>query len=93
VQAFVAAFKKKYPSQTEVTTFEAGAYDALHVAVEAAKLGGTTRAGILKGFKQLKDVPSVVYGTITFDPSTRRVASPKLTPTVLKGGKWVEIDS
>jgi branched-chain amino acid transport system substrate-binding protein len=93
VQAFVSAFRKKYPKETEVTTFEAGAYDALHVAVAAAKLGGTTREGILKGFKELKDVPSVVYGSITFDPSTRRVASPKLTPTVLKDGKWVEIDS
>jgi branched-chain amino acid transport system substrate-binding protein len=93
VQAFVSAFRKKYPKETEVTTFEAGAYDALHVAVAAAKLGGTSREGILKGFQQLKDVPSVVYGTITFDRSTRRVASPKLTPTVLKGGKWVEIDS
>jgi len=31
-----------------------------------------------------------VYGKITFDPATRRVASPKLTPTILTGGKWVE---
>lgn len=93
VQAFVDAFTKRYPKETEVTLFEAGAYDALHVAVEAAKIGGTSRAGILKGFQKLKDVPSVVYGSITFDPATRRVATPKLTPVVLKGGKWVEIDA
>jgi branched-chain amino acid transport system substrate-binding protein len=73
-----------------VTGFEAGAYDALHVAVEAAKLGGTTRDGVLKGFAQVKEVPSVVYGKITFDTKTRRVASPQLTPTILTGGKWVE---
>lgn len=91
VQSFVSAFKKAYPKESEVTLFEAGAYDALHVAVEAAKLGGTTREGVLKGFQELKDVPSTVYGTITFDQSTRRVASPTLTPVVLKGGKWVEI--
>jgi branched-chain amino acid transport system substrate-binding protein len=72
-----------------VTGFEAGAYDALNVAVAAAKLGGTTRAGILTGFKELKNVPSVVYGTITFNQTTRRVQSPALTPTILKGGKWV----
>jgi ABC-type branched-chain amino acid transport systems, periplasmic component len=90
VQAFVKAFKAKYPTETHVTGFEAGAYDALNVAVAAAKLGGTTRDGILKGFQQVKDVPSVVYGTITFDTTTRRVASPKLTPTILTGGKWVE---
>lgn len=93
VQAFVAAFKKKYPKETDVTSFEAGAYDAFNVAVAAAKLGGTSRAGILKGFQQLKDVPSVVYGSITFDQATRRVASPKLTPVVLKDGKWVEISA
>lgn len=89
VQAFVKAFKKKYPQESEVTGFEAGAYDALHVAVAAAKLGGTDRAGILAGFKKVKDVPSVVYGKITFDQSTRRVASPQLTPSILKDGKWV----
>jgi len=90
VKSFVDAFKAKYPDESDVTLFEAGAYDALHVAVEAAKLGGTTREGILKGFQELKDVPSVIYGTITFDQSTRRVASPQLTPTILQGGQWVE---
>jgi branched-chain amino acid transport system substrate-binding protein len=93
VQAFVKAFKAKYPNEEHVTGFEAGAYDALNVAVAAAKLGGPTRDGILKGFQQVKDVPSVVYGKITFDPATRRVASPQLTPTVLTGGKWVEKDN
>jgi branched-chain amino acid transport system substrate-binding protein len=89
VQDFVKAFSKKYPSETEVTGFEAGAYDALNVAVAAAKIGGTTRAGLLKGFKAVKKVPSVVYGSISFDPATRRPASPALTPTVLKAGIWV----
>ncbi len=51
-----------------MTGFEAGAYDALNVAVAAAKVGGITREGILKGFQEVKDVPSVVYGKITFDP-------------------------
>ena len=91
VQAFVKAFKAKYPEEKEVTLFEAGAYDALHVAVAAAKEGGTTRAGILKGFQTIKDVPSVVYGKLSFDPETRRPASPQLTPTVLKNGAWVAI--
>ena len=89
VQSFVKAFKKKYPNETAVTGFEAGAYDALNVAVAAAKKGGTTRAGILEGFREIKDVPSVVYGKITFDQATRRISSPTLTPTILKGGKWI----
>jgi branched-chain amino acid transport system substrate-binding protein len=91
VKAFVDAFRAKYPEETVVTGFEAGAYDALHVAVAAAKAGGTTREGILKGFEEVQDVPSIVYGTITFDPETRRVADPTLTPTVLQDGKWVEL--
>ncbi|MBS1675680.1 MAG: ABC transporter substrate-binding protein [Actinobacteria bacterium] len=88
VAAFVKAFTAKYPEEKDVTLFEANAYDALHVAVAAAKKGGTDRAGILKGFQELKDVPSVIYGTITFDPATRRVADPQLTPVVLKDGIW-----
>ena len=91
VQAFVTAFKARYPNEKTVTGFEAGAYDALNVAVAAARLGGATREGILQGFQQLKDVPSVVYGSITCDPATRRVASPQLTPTVLRGGTWVAL--
>jgi branched-chain amino acid transport system substrate-binding protein len=89
VQSFVKAFEKKYPSAGPVTGFEAGAYDALNVAVAAAKVGGTTRAGILKGFKELKNVPSVVYGTITFDQKTRLPAAPQLTPTILKNQAWI----
>ncbi len=90
VQAFVKAFTKKYPNAGAVTGFEAGAYDAFNVAVAAAKLGGTSRAGILKGFKELKNVPSVVYGTITFDQSTRRPEAPQLTPSILKNDVWVK---
>lgn len=90
VKAFVDAFKQKYPAEQHVTLFEATAYDALHVAVAAAKQGGTTREGILKGFREVKDVPSVVYGAVSFDPATQRVQDPKLTPTILKDGKWVE---
>jgi branched-chain amino acid transport system substrate-binding protein len=89
VQKFVTAFKAKYPNETSVTGFEAGAYDALNVAVAAARKGGTTRAGILKGFSEIKDVPSVVYGKITFDPSTRLPAAPQLTPSILKDQQWI----
>ncbi|WOQ16929.1 ABC transporter substrate-binding protein [Raineyella sp. W15-4] len=90
VKAFVDAFKQKYPNEQHVTLFEATAYDALNVAVAVAKQGGPTREGILKGFGEVKDVPSVIYGSITFDPATRRVQDPRLTPTILKDGKWVE---
>lgn len=89
VQTFVKAFEAKYPKAGAVTSFEAGAYDALNVAVAAAEKGGTTRAGVLAGFQEIKDVPSVVYGSITFDPKTRQVEQPSLTPTILKNHQWV----
>lgn len=90
VSEFVKAFKAKYPGEKNVTQFEANAYDALNVAVAAAKAGGATRDGILQGFSKVTDVPSVIYGKITFDQTTRRVLNPRLTPTILKGGAWVE---
>jgi branched-chain amino acid transport system substrate-binding protein len=93
VQSFVKAFEKKYPNAGAVTGFEAGAYDALNVAVKAAEIGGTSRAGILKGFKEFTSVPSVVYGTIKFDQSTRRPAAPQLTPSILKNNVWVTYNS
>jgi len=89
VQPFVKAFEAKYPKAGPVTSFEAGAYDALNVAVAAAEKGGITRAGILTGFQEIKDVPSVVYGTISFNPQTRQVQTPQLTPTILKSDQWV----
>lgn len=92
VVAFVKAFEKKYPNAGPVTSFEAGAYDALNVAVAAAKKGGTSRQGILEGFRKITNVPSVVYGKITFNPTTRRVQSPELTPVILKDDQWVADD-
>ncbi|QAY59467.1 hypothetical protein ET475_05310 [Microbacterium protaetiae] len=89
VQKFVKAFQAKYPDDKDVTNFEAGAYDALNIAVAAAKAGGITREGILKGFSEIKDVPSVVYGKVTFDTQTRRILNPQFTPAILKDGAWV----
>ncbi len=88
VQDFVASFLEKYPQEDDVTLFEATAYDALYVAAAAAEAGGLTREGILAGFEEIADVPSVIYGSITFDQETRRVADPTLTPTTLKDGTW-----
>jgi branched-chain amino acid transport system substrate-binding protein len=34
-------------------------------------------------------VPSVVYGTVQFDPETRRVNKPLDTRVIVKGGKFV----
>jgi branched-chain amino acid transport system substrate-binding protein len=93
VQQFVQAFHDAYPDQTNVTSFEAGAYDALNIAVAAARAGGITRPGILEGFRTIHDVPTVVYGPITFDQATRRILDPQFTPLVLQDGAWVQFDA
>ena len=53
---------------------------------------GTEPARIKEGLAKIKDVPSVVYGTVTFDPATRRVADPLREPDQVKDGKWAAWD-
>ena len=49
---------------------------------------GTDRKAIKEGLSKIKDVPSVVYDKVTFDPATRRVADPHVSRIEVKGGKW-----
>jgi branched-chain amino acid transport system substrate-binding protein len=53
---------------------------------------GTGRKDIKDGLGKVKDVPSVVYGKVTFDTTTRRVADPIVSRLEVKGGKFVAWD-
>jgi branched-chain amino acid transport system substrate-binding protein len=86
VQRFVKAYKAKYNEEPD--SFAAGAYDAIRVAYAAIKLAGPDRKAIRDGLAQLKDVPSVVFGTIRFDPETRRVSAPENVNLVVKDGAF-----
>jgi branched-chain amino acid transport system substrate-binding protein len=70
VQRFVAAYRAKY--QQDPDTFSAGAYDTMILFAALARQFGPTRAGIHEGLLHIKDVPSVIYGKVAFDPVTRR---------------------
>jgi branched-chain amino acid transport system substrate-binding protein len=70
VQRFVAAYRAKY--QQDPDTFSAIAYDTMILFAALARQYGATRAGIHEGLLHIKDVPSVIYGKVTFDPVTRR---------------------
>jgi len=72
VQSFVQAFTAKY--HREPDGFNATAYDTMNLFAALVKQFGATREGIHEGLAKIKDVPSVVYGKITFDPVTRRVS-------------------
>ena len=71
VQRFVAAYRAKY--QQDPDTFSAIAYDSMVLFAALARQYGVTREDIHQGLLHIKDVPSVIYGDMTFDPVTRRV--------------------
>jgi branched-chain amino acid transport system substrate-binding protein len=70
VQRFVAAYRAKY--QPDPDTFSAIAYDTMVLFAALARQYGATREGVHGGLLHIKDVPSVIYGTVTFDPVSRR---------------------
>ncbi len=86
VQTFVKAFTAKYNRAPD--GFNATAYDTLNLLAAVAKQFGATREGIHEGLAKIKDVPSVVYGTMTFDPTTRRVSGAKYERLVVKDLKF-----
>jgi len=90
VKALVEKYKAKYNEEPDL--FAALAYDTMHLIAEAIKVGGPTRQGIHDALPKLKDVPSVVYGKVTFDPETRRVQSPFFENLIVKDGQFVPWD-
>ncbi|UGT39369.1 ABC transporter substrate-binding protein [Nocardia yamanashiensis] len=87
IQAFVGKFKAKFG--TDPGDFNVYAYDALNVLVKAAKQGGATREGILKGLREIKDFDGIGLGTFAFDQGTRRPSGVKPIELVLKNGQFV----
>jgi branched-chain amino acid transport system substrate-binding protein len=82
VQRFVAAYRAKY--QQDPDTFSAGAYDTIILFAALARQYGATREGIHDGLLHIKDVPSVIYGNVTFDPVTRRAQAASYKYLVIK---------
>jgi branched-chain amino acid transport system substrate-binding protein len=86
VQTFVKAYRAKYGNDPD--TFAAVAYDTVVLLSEVIKQYGTDRKAIRDGLASIKDVPSVIYGKVAFDPQTRRVLGAKTTSLVVKNGKF-----
>jgi branched-chain amino acid transport system substrate-binding protein len=89
VQSFVKGFKAKYNEEPDL--FAAIAYDAIKFIAAAITKGGPDRKGIHDALGQLKDVPSVIYGKLTFNEN-RRVANPSQTKIVIKNGQFTVWD-
>lgn len=88
VQEFVKAYKAKWPDQ-EPGDFNVYAYDAILTLVAAAREGGATREGVLKGLQESASFPSLQFGDYTFNKENRRPNNPALKELILKDGKFV----
>jgi branched-chain amino acid transport system substrate-binding protein len=86
VQNFVKAFQAKYNRAPD--GFNATAYDTMILVAALVKQFGATREGIHEGLAKIKDVPSVVYGGMTFDPATRRVSGAHYERLVVKNNAF-----
>ena len=87
VQKFVKGFVAKFGEQPDA--YNGSAYDTMILlAAVMRKFGHRAqehqgRAGEISG------VPSVVFGQVTFDPNTRRVANPIVSRIGIEKGEWI----
>jgi branched-chain amino acid transport system substrate-binding protein len=86
VQTFVKSFIAKHGHEPDA--YNGRAYDTFILLASVMRQFGAERKAIRDGLARIKDVPSVVYGTLTFDPQTRRVADPFVSRLVVKSGKF-----
>jgi branched-chain amino acid transport system substrate-binding protein len=87
VQKFVAGYRAMYG--TDPGSYNARAYDAMVVATSVMRQFGTDRKAIHDGLAKIHDIPSVLFGSVTFDPATRRVSHPSSVDLVVKDGQFV----
>jgi branched-chain amino acid transport system substrate-binding protein len=90
VQRFVAGFTAKYGVQPDA--YNGRAYDTFILLAEVMRQFGAERGKIKEGLGRIRNVPSVVYGAVTFDPATRRVANPFVSRIVVRNGGWAVWD-
>lgn len=86
-QRFVKAFAAKYGGEPDA--YSARGYDAMLLLATVMRQFGATRQAIQDGLAKVKDVPSVIYGSLTFDTATRRVKNPLATRLQVRDGKFV----
>ena len=90
VQDFVKRFRAKFDAEPD--SFSAGAYDTMILWSRLVEGWGPTREGMLTGLGAIKDVPSVIYGSVTFDPTSRRVQGASYQRLVVHDGKFMVWD-
>ena len=86
VQDFVKAYRAKYGQEPD--SFSAGAFDTIVLWAKLVEGWGATREAMQTGLLEVKDVPSVIYGKVTFDPATRRVQGASYKRLLVKDGQF-----
>ncbi len=86
VVEFRQGFLDKYGE--EPNHFNALAYDAFNILAAVMREYGTGREEIKDGLGQISGLSSVLFETVSFDPETRRVSGPEVTPIVVKDGEF-----
>lgn len=86
VQDFVKRYQAKYGMEPD--SFSAGAYDTMVLFAALCERYGTTREAMQTGLTEIRDVPSVIYGKVSFDPKTRRVQGANYKLLLVRDGKF-----
>lgn len=90
VRRFVDAYRAKFGG--EPGFYAARGYDAMILAAAVMRQYGIGRQAIRDGLAAIHDVPSVLFGTVQFDPATRRVRHPASIDLVVRDGRFVVWD-
>ena len=86
VQDFVRRYRAKYDADPD--SFAAGAFDTMVLWGRLVEGWGPSREGMQAGLLAVRDVPSVIYGSVTFDPQTRRVQGASYKRLVVRHGQF-----
>ncbi len=86
VQDFVKRYRAKY--DLEPDSFSAGAYDTMMLFAALCERYGTTREAMQTGLTEIRDMPSVIYGKVTFNTETRRVQGANYRLLRVKSGAF-----
>ena len=89
-QDFVKRYRAKYSADADGSS--AVAFDATVLVSRLVGGWGPTREGVQKGLAEIKDVPSVVYGRIAFDPQTHHVQGAAFQRLLVRGGRFIPWD-
>jgi len=88
VQAFAKKWRAKY-GDAPIDYFAVHAYDSIKLAAAVLNASGLTRASVKDAFSKVRDVPSVIYGKVTFNPATRHVDQFLGARLIVKNGQFV----